>query len=148
MHQIDLYRFSLSNLFEPQDQDLTDETRSGRRLTGGQLGFQRERSGSNMVDESGLLGAGECNEEVRRDTMSPTVLKVASIACWCEARVWLERAVAAGIVQRLRQNGHKMAAGFWQRKSRGGGAIYRGDRLGRGARVRDVAQIGWRRTLS
>jgi hypothetical protein len=49
----------------PRDQDLTDEARSGRRLTGGQLGFRREHSGSNGVEDAGLLGAGGCDDEVR-----------------------------------------------------------------------------------
>jgi hypothetical protein len=97
-----------------------------------------------------LSGQRRGYDEVRRDAASPMTTKVASIACWCEARVRLEHAVAAGVVQQFWRNGRKMAAGFWQRRSRGGRAIYSGERLGVGVRVRvDVGELdgGGRRRI-
>jgi hypothetical protein len=94
-------------------------------LTGGQLGFRRERSASNSADNSGLPGAGGCDDEVRQGMASALVVVAAWIACRSGARARPELAGAAAIMRAIRRVWCTNACGVCG-EERGEGGVYIG----------------------
>jgi hypothetical protein len=101
-------------------------------LTGGQLGFQRERSASNGADDAGLPGAGGCDDEVRQGMASALVVVAAWIACRSGARARPELAGAAAIMRAIRRAWCAIACGVWRRRERRGGVYIGGESWARG----------------
>jgi hypothetical protein len=111
------------------------ERRGG--LTGGQLGFRRERSALNGANDVGLPGGDGVDDETRRMTASKKVAVAWSIGWRRFVEGWRELADAAGSCVRFRRERLQFCCGVLQRDKRGG--IYRrgglGERLGFRARL-------------